>query len=142
MLSFVCLLITENFTSLQYGEEQLLHFLVKEVVILPSIDKPKLACCPKKRKELDKLEDLGYRFKASARERINGFVFSEMCKRVVSPFAVITIQMVYRRLEDFPVIQFVNYITRGRTQTSSYFVFDLHIMRKTDLTIVINSLDY
>jgi hypothetical protein len=33
-----------NKTCLQYGEEQLLHFEVKDVVILASTDKPKLAC--------------------------------------------------------------------------------------------------
>lgn len=32
-------------TCRQYGEEQLLHFEVKDVVTLASTDKPKLACC-------------------------------------------------------------------------------------------------
>ena len=36
--------IAKGNTCRQYGEEQLLHFLVKDVMTLPSTDKPKLAC--------------------------------------------------------------------------------------------------
>lgn len=32
-------------TLKQYGEEQIMQFLVKDVTILPSTESPKLACC-------------------------------------------------------------------------------------------------